>query len=114
MADELKTEPTLNKPRVASGQSSRDWKAYTAQCVFLDVDTTAAGFTKTPVYVTSIGGDEEQWLAAGVQAIYPIPPAKTPSAAGFRVYVRRRDGALLSPEEAQKKGWHIDWIGVEP
>ena len=100
--------------RIAAGQSSKDWKAYTPQCVYLDIDTTAAGFTKTPVYVTSIGGEEEQWVAAGAQAVYPIPPAQAPTNAGFRVYIRRRDGAPLSPEEAQKKGWQINWVGVEP
>lgn len=107
----------LNGARVASGstvQYSTQWRAYTPQCICLDVDTTAGGFKGTPAYIASISGKEEPWIAVGVTAIYPIPPALTPSPTGFRIYVRRIDGLDLTPEEANKaKGWYIHWIGVE-
>lgn len=108
----------LNGARIAAGstvQYATQWKAYTPQCIYLDVDTAIGEFKRTPVYVTSISGKEEPWIAVGVSAIYPIPPALTPSPTGFRIYVRRVDGLNLTPEEANKtKGWYINWMGVEP
>jgi hypothetical protein len=99
--------------RVAGGSTSpNDWKVYTESCVVVDVDTSAGQFKGTPVYSTSIGGQEEHWLAIGVTAIYPRPDA--PFAQGFRVYVRRRDGQPLPLDDVKKKkGWFINWIGVD-
>lgn len=106
----------MNGLRFATGRTpvnANAWKAYTENCIYIDVDTSSGGFTKAPNYMTSIGGAEEPWIAAGVTAIYPIPPATTPGSGGFRIYIRRRDGAALTPAQAEAKGWYIQWVGVE-
>lgn len=99
--------------RIACGSTTpKDWKVYTEFCVVVDVDTRSGGFLGTPVYSTSIGGQEEHWLATGVTAIYPR--LDVPLNKGFRIYLRRRDGLPLPLEDVKnKKGWFINWIGVE-
>jgi hypothetical protein len=74
--------------------------------VFVDVDTSSAGFTTTPIYITSLGGTGYHWGTTGATSIY----APTPT--GFRVYIRYPDGSSLTPAFANQNGWHINWIAV--
>src|SRR5437763_9908946 len=86
------------------------WQQYnppTNTGVFVDVDTSAAGFDTTPVYITSIGGNSSHWSTTGATSIY------TATAKGFRVYVRWADGSALTPAQANSLGWYINWIGME-
>lgn len=83
-----------------------EWKAYTSSTIYLDVDTSAAGFAATPLYFTSLGGITNQFDALGVTAIY------SPTATGFRIYLKRPSGAALTPAYANSKGWHLQWLGV--
>lgn len=102
--------------RIASGrtpQGSTNWQVYNANGIFLDVDTSAGRFTKNPVYVTSLGGTSSHWSTTGATSVYPIPPASSVTATGFRVYVRWADGSALTPAQANSLGWHINWIGYE-
>lgn len=73
----------------------------------MDVNTTAAGFTKTPKYFTVLGGSSSQWATTGATSIY------SPGSTGFRVYVRWSTGIELTPETANSYGWHIQWLGIE-
>ncbi|MER7129926.1 hypothetical protein [Streptosporangium saharense] len=96
--------------RIAAGQTTagQGWQAYGANGIYLDVDTTAARFTGTPVYVTSIsstGGS--QWALVGPSAVYNVTATK------FRVYVQWKDGSALTPATAQQYGWYINWIGYD-
>jgi hypothetical protein len=90
------------------------WQQYFVQAgvvtagsgIFVDVDTSSAGFTTTPIYITSIGGAGYHWGTTGATSIY----APTPT--GFRVYIRFPDGSSLTPAFANQNGWHINWIAV--
>ncbi len=103
--------------RIASGrtpQGTTNWQVYTATGIFVDVDTSAGRLTKNPVYVTSIGGTSSHWATTGASSIYPIPPVTTtPTATGFRIYIRWVDNSPLTPAQANAFGWHINWIGYE-
>jgi hypothetical protein len=76
------------------------------QGVFVDVDTSSANFTTTPIYITSIGGWGFHWATTGATSIY------TPTPTGFRVYVRFSNGQPITPAIANQFGWHINWIAV--
>jgi hypothetical protein len=97
--------------RVANGSTvpgATGWQAYGSVpgSLYVDVDTRSAGFTSTPRYFTSLGGVSYHWEAQGVQAIY------SPKPTGFRVYVRAANREL-TPEWANEKRWHIQWLGIE-
>jgi hypothetical protein len=84
------------------------WQEYSGG-VFVDVDTSSAGFTTTPIYITSLGGRSDHWWTTGATSIY------LPTPTGFRVYVRWSTGGSLTPltpEVANQLGWHINWIAV--
>jgi hypothetical protein len=98
-------------PKVVTGSgisSPRDWQAYVGAGgpgIYVDVDTTDADFPNTPVYVCSLHGNSEHWATTGGSSIY------SPTATRFRVYVRRQNGASLTPNDADALGWYIAWIG---
>jgi hypothetical protein len=117
----------VNQPTPALSQSERSalmargstpvgttaWQQYFAngagvfeQGVFVDVDTSSAGFTTTPIYITSIGGEGGHWSTTGATSIY------FPTPTGFRVYVRYSTGDPITPVVANQFGWHINWIAV--
>ncbi|MEW4526509.1 hypothetical protein [Maioricimonas sp. JC845] len=87
-----------------------NWQVYgdVANAIFVDVDTSSAGFTSVPNYVSSLGGNSQQWETIGGSAIY------SPTPTGFRVYVRFVDQKHLTPAIANAAGWHIVWIGHQP
>jgi hypothetical protein len=92
-----------------------DTYALSNRGIFVDIDTSAAGFTQTPVYVTSIHGDTEHWAVTGSSSVYNA------TSKGFRIYIRidtGYDGAAPMPKYATtayatEKKWHIHWIGIE-
>jgi hypothetical protein len=107
--------------RIGSGstpQGATAWQQYDPtnplmRGVYVDVDTSAAGFKKTPNYVISLCAHNRAWELSGTSAVYD------PTAIGFRVYVRwsyNQSGAEqppLTPAEANRDGWYVTWIGVE-
>jgi len=80
------------------------WQPYYTEGIFVDVDTSSAQFTSTPIYITSLGGYGNHWSTTGATSIY------SPTPTGFRVYVRWDNGGLLTPAMANQFGWHINWI----
>ena len=96
----------------ACGQTtpgSTNWIQYSNPAgLYVDVDTSAAGFTSTPIYITSLGGWGSHWYTTGGTSVY------SPTATGFRVYVYFMSGAI-TPETANSGnyGWHINWCGFE-
>jgi hypothetical protein len=74
--------------------------------IFVDVDTSSAKLTSTPIYITSLGGAGYHWTTTGATSIY------TPTPTGFRVYVRFTVEGQISPAFANQNGWHINWIAV--
>lgn len=96
---------------IASGHTpvgATNWQVYgsAANAIFVDVDTSAAGFTSVPNYVTSLGGNMKHWEVIGANAVYDATKTK------FRVYIRFIDGAPLTPGDANSYGWHIVWMGA--
>lgn len=101
--------------KIASGSTTpgaTNWQVYNQGGIYVDVDTSAAGFTSTPVYVTSIGGNTGHWRITGGSSVYQA------TATGFRVYIRwdqiSETEEALTPEMANGNKWHINWIAVEP
>ena len=95
--------------KIVTGKTDpHDWKPYpNGTGVFVDVDTSAAGFAATPLYFTSIAGISHHWATTGATSIYK------PSATGFSVYVRWAEGDPLTPTEAAAHGWYINWMAIE-
>ena len=106
--------PVLSQPVqsafIAKGSTpvgNTAWQQYPdGEGVFVDVDTSSAGFKTTPIYITSLGGRLAHWSTTGATSIY------TPTPTGFRVYVRWSIGGPLTPAEANYNQWHINWIAV--
>ncbi len=105
--------PGCKQVRIVTGQTpvgATDWKRYkeTRYGAYVEVDTSSAGFTATPLYLTSLGGTGGHWFVAGPSAVY------SPSADGFKVYLRwleRGYSQDLVPY-AQKAKWHINWWAI--
>ena len=101
----------VNNTKVAGGSTTpgaTNWQPYngTIAGVFVDVNTSGAGFTATPNYITSIAGNSNHWETTGASAVY------FPTARGFRVYVRFYDGRPLTPAFANQNQWRINWMGI--
>jgi hypothetical protein len=94
--------------RIGSGRTppGRGWVDY-HRGIYLDVDTSSAGFTGAPRYFSTVDGDADQQNLVGASAIYQ------PTATGFRVYVQRNDGVNIDPPYAQQRNWHVNWVGVD-
>ena len=97
------------RAKIATGVSRVvDWEQYGGSTgVFVDVDTSPAGFTKTPTYITSLHGTGAHWRTTGGNAVYNAGPR------GFRVYIQFEGRETLTTEIAKRHGWHIQWIGIE-
>lgn len=101
--------------RTGSGKTAagEGWRIYGDVGSYIDVDTSAAGFTGSPVYHTSIYSTGGSQLAThGAHAIY------NPTATGFRLYLRwvddaRYQGRQLTPEVAREFGFHVAWSGID-
>jgi len=65
------------------------------------------GFSKTPVYFTSLAGLSSHWNIVGATSVYLATPK------GFRVYVRWADEKPLTIVKASQSGWYIQWVGIE-
>jgi hypothetical protein len=99
--------PITNTNTGSTTSGSTNWQVNNANSIYVDVNTAAAGFAPTtPRYFTSLGGTNALYDAQGVNAIY------TPTATGFRIYLRNWNGATLTPAQANSGGWNIRWMGV--
>jgi hypothetical protein len=103
------TRPMDTSQRVASGQTvpGQGWLSYFGVGLYIDVDTSAAHFTGAPTYTTSVGGYGNHWALTGTSAVY------SPTATGFRMYIRWSDGHAMSVADAQNNGWYVNWVGVD-
>jgi len=113
----LALSQTVESALIARGSTpvgNTPWQQYSSspgdpfggEGVFVDVDTSSAGFTTTPIYITSLGGNSHHWATTGATSIY------YPTPTGFRVFVRFPNGGSLTPAVANQFGWHINWIAV--
>jgi hypothetical protein len=76
------------------------------QGIYCDVDTSSAGLSATPVYLTSIAGTAYHGEVTGAAAV------SSPTATGFRVHLRRPQGTQPTPQEANDNGWVVQWLAV--
>ncbi len=100
--------------RVCNGSTpkgSTAWVPYIDTGVYVEVNTSKCGFTSTPTYISSLGGNSWIWATTGGSTIY------SPSANSFRIYIRILEESILektiTPEKANAEGWHINWVAVE-
>ena len=116
------------RTKIATGASRVvDWQQYrSGSGVFVDVDTSPAGFSKTPTYITAIHGMGAHWRTTGGNAVYNASPkgilltqlllassCTTSELIVFRVYIQYLEQQPLTTETAKRHGWHIQWIGIE-
>ena len=98
---------TVQVVRGSTPVGTTAWQQYPdGQSIFVDVDTSSARFTTTPIYITSLGGTAYHLGSIGATSIY------SPTPRGFRVYVRWSGGGQLTPAFANANGWHINWIAA--
>lgn len=116
LADTLPTVQTVPNLTIASGQTTpEDWQIYYTSIgqpygIFVDVDTSAAGFTTPPVYITSLGGRCWHWVTTGASSVYNA------TCTDFRIYIKWDTGMglpVVTPADAKQYQWHINWIGIE-
>jgi len=102
--EELK--PTITTPSCSgvTPTGSTKWINYGSNGVYVDVDTSACGFTATPAYVTSLGGSSSQWTSTGSSETYSATATK------FRVYIYKSG---ITPAQANKWNWHLKWIAQQ-
>lgn len=96
--------------RIGAGSTpagSTNWVIYSDSGIYVDVNTSSAGFTGTPLYITSLHGISSHWNTTGASSVY------LPTSTGFRIYIRWADGSALIPATANSNGWHIQWVGIQ-
>lgn len=86
------------------------WEKYETfrTVITLWVDTSQAGFSSTPIYLTALHGDGRHFEVVGIESIYEAKPD------GFRLYLTLADNSELTPEIANKYNWTVNWVGLEP
>ncbi|WP_345681402.1 hypothetical protein, partial [Streptosporangium roseum] len=94
---------------MASGRStpSSSWRPTGWNSLDIYVDTSAAGFTRSPIYLISFEGDGGMHHDLSISGVYNV------TATSFSVYLICRDDMPLSLAEAERNGWHINWVGYE-
>ncbi len=120
----LLAQVTVGTMTVGQGVSDpSDWRDYFSSGIYIDVNTSACGFTRTPHYLVtleSIGGSiQGMWQTSGLPAVYNATPT------GFRVYIRWTDhptvaptiGGSMTPNPlrasfAQSQNWVIRWTAI--
>ena len=75
--------------------------------IYVDIDTSAAEFSSTPVYVTSLEAPTSHFATVGASSVYAASPT------GFRIHIKFVDGSELTPELANHYQWTVNWIGME-
>ena len=95
---------SLNSGLTVPGNTN--WQADGKKGIYVDVDTSGAGYAHAPLYFTSIGGKSNHWAVSGSNAVYNA------TSDGFRIYLRWVDGSDLTPEFANQREWHIKWHGA--
>jgi hypothetical protein len=95
-----------NKGPCAGQSPTTAWQQLTGNTLTIVVDTSACGFTETPIYTTSLGGNTEHFSALGTTSIYEA------TATSFRVFVRLADARPLTPSQVTQWGWHMNYIAT--
>ncbi|WP_298419223.1 T9SS type A sorting domain-containing protein [uncultured Kordia sp.] len=121
----ISAQMTVGSMVVAQGVTApSDWIDYNGGVggIYVDVNTSACGFTQTPHYLVTLESTTNSgyhWYINGVPSIYSATPT------GFRVYLRWADhpsdnptiGGLNFPNPlrastAQNRSWVIRWTAI--
>ena len=104
-----------NALRICCGKTpegSTNWQPHdpNLQSIYVDVDTSACSFQSTPIYLVNLHGNGDNWETTGGSTAYERTNHS------FRIYVRflsDRDGRPnLTPDYANSKRWHIQWLAI--
>ena len=108
-AQKKQKEEPVKMARGSTTASNTTWQQYeigkSDQGIFIDIDTSAAGFTKTPKYFTALAGEGDLSKVKGIHAIY------NPSPTGFRLYLYQPQ-PQLTPQIANDQKWQVHWMAV--
>ena len=82
-----------------------DWKLYQNKAggIFVEIDTTSAGFEETPIYLVNLAGKTSHWTSSGGSNVYAATPTS------FRVYIQQTN---ITVERANEWEWVVNWIAV--
>ncbi|NET06547.1 MAG: hypothetical protein F6K09_14815 [Merismopedia sp. SIO2A8] len=103
--------PPAHADYIRAGQTTpgaTNWMVYEDNSIYVEVDTTDADFSNTPIYITSLGGDGAHFTTVGASSIYKPTPTS------FRIFLKKISGADLTPDFANEMKWYINWIGIDP
>jgi hypothetical protein len=107
IAEGVGSDPLLPAPcsgHTSKGQTS--WQKFYNDGIYVDVDTSACGFTVTPNYATSLLGISHHWMTSGSSEIYFATPTS------FRVYIKPLFKGGITPEQANTWQWRLNWMAV--
>ena len=94
--------------KIGWGISPSDvWVNYKGIGITAVINTSQAGFTKTPIYYTAMYGCTSHWELTGMTSIY------TPRPDSFTVYLTKDRQASVNPSNAVAYGWRIAWLGIQ-
>jgi hypothetical protein len=98
--------------RVVAGSTKAKetrWKQYIQtngkidpNAIYVEVDTSAAGFSDTPRYFVSISGGSGLYQTTGLGGVY------SPNRGSFSVYLRF--AGAITPKKANEYGWTVNWV----
>merc|ERR1712227_510605 len=92
--------------KICDGHGKTRWKQHDSIGIYGDIDMSDCNFIETPTVVSSLAGDTRHWSTTGGSAPY------YPTALSFRIYVKYFHEIELTPEEADRYGWHVHWVAV--
>ncbi len=91
--------------------STNEFKPYLPKGIVTYVNTSHCHFKSTPIYLTNLRGNGNNWQAVGMNSIYDAAPDK------FRIYLTfveeggRNTTTLL--KWVKEYQWELDWVGIE-
>ncbi len=97
----LSVERTTCTGETAGGSSG--WINYGDSGIYVEVDTSKCGFLSTPVYLTSLNGQDLDVENKGVSSIYQQ------SATGFTIYLK----TPVRAKEAETRKWKVQWQALK-
>ncbi|CAM4798754.1 unnamed protein product [Rotaria magnacalcarata] len=84
------------------------WNLYSSNGLYMNIDTTTCSFNSTPLYFTSMGGNDEQWFLAGYTAIYAATKVS------FTIYMTssNQSNNVLMLSSSYADQWNVNWLGI--
>jgi hypothetical protein len=96
-----------NQAQICCGATDSKWTSKGGFQIYKDVDTSSCNFAsgQTVVYLTSVGGNGNQWKASGTTAYLSSSPTGFSMSLGLH---NTQSNAAL----ASSYGWYVNWCGV--